>query len=78
MCLAIPVRVISVEGNTAFVDVEGNRVKADLSLLEDVHPGDYVMLHAGFALQKYSLEEAEATLRLFREMAAAPKDEDAS
>jgi len=71
MCLAVPVRVISVEGNAAVVDVEGNRVKADLSLVEGVGPGAYVILHAGFAIQKYSLEEAEETLRLFREIAAA-------
>jgi hydrogenase expression/formation protein HypC len=68
MCLAVPVRVVSIQGTTAVVDAGGNLLKADLSLVDGVGPGDYVILHAGFAIQKYSPEEAEETLRLFREI----------
>jgi len=68
MCLAVPVLVISVDGPAGVVDAGGNRVRADLTLVEGVRPGDYVILHAGFAIQKYSPEEAEETLRLFQEM----------
>jgi len=74
MCLAVPVKVVSVEGDAAEVDVGGNRVRADLSLVEGVEVGDYVILHAGFAIQKYDPAEAEETLKLFDEIArnAAP------
>ncbi|MCU0722206.1 MAG: HypC/HybG/HupF family hydrogenase formation chaperone [Planctomycetes bacterium] len=68
MCLAVPVKIVSIEGSTAVVDAGGNLVKADVSLVDGVRPGDYVILHAGFAIQKYSPEEAEETLRLFREI----------
>ena len=69
MCLAVPARVVSMEGSSAMVDVAGNRREADLSLLEDVRPGDYVLVHAGFAIGRYDEEEARATLALWREMA---------
>jgi len=74
MCLAVPVKVVSVAGDAAEVDVGGNRVRADLSLVEGVEVGDYVILHAGFAIQKYDPAEAEETLKLFDEIArnAAP------
>lgn len=75
MCLAVPVRVVSVEGNTAVVDSGGNRIRADLSLVEGVQPGDYVILHAGFAIQRYNPEDAEETLRLFEEMARLQREE---
>ncbi|MBS3776657.1 MAG: HypC/HybG/HupF family hydrogenase formation chaperone, partial [Bacteroidales bacterium] len=46
----------------------GNEYTAGLQMLEDVNVGDYVLLHAGFAIQKISEKEAEETLQLFREM----------
>jgi hydrogenase expression/formation protein HypC len=70
MCLAIPAKVISVEGSTALVTIEDVEYKASLLLLDDVHPGDFVMLHAGFALQKVDAEEAAETLRLLNEIAS--------
>ena len=68
MCLAIPVRVIAKEGAFATVEFEGNRVQADISMVPDAEIGDYVMLHAGFAISKYSRDEAKATLAVWREM----------
>lgn len=69
MCLAIPAKVISVEGSTALVTIEDVEYRASLLLLDDVHPGDFIMLHAGFAIQKVDEEEAAETLRLLYEVA---------
>jgi hydrogenase expression/formation protein HypC len=69
MCLAIPAKVISIEGASALVTIEDVEYQASLLLLEDVHPGDFVMLHAGFAIEKVDPEEAAETLRLLYEIA---------
>ena len=68
MCLAIPARVIEINGAMARVDIGGNIREANVSLVEDVAVGDYVMLHAGFAISKYEPEEAQRTLELIKEM----------
>lgn len=75
MCLAVPVKIVEREGTRAVVDAGGNRVPADLSLVTDAQVGDFVILHAGFAIQKYSPEEARETLALFDEIAEALDDE---
>ena len=70
MCLAIPARVVELNGpDEAIVDLEGVRKRISLSLVEEVAVGDYVIVHVGFALQKLDVEDAEATLALFRELA---------
>ena len=53
----------------ALVTIEDVEYKASLLLLDDVKPGDYVMLHAGFAIEKVDAEEAAETLRLLNEIA---------
>lgn len=70
MCLAVPVKIIEVKSNGMAAAGAGG-VKRDVSvrLLEDVNVGDYVLLHAGFAIQKIDKKEAEETLELLREMA---------
>ena len=68
MCLAIPAKVISVEWPSAVVAIENVEYKSSLLLLEDVAVGDYVMLHAGFAIEKVDPEEAAETLRLLNEI----------
>lgn len=68
MCLAIPAKVISLEGTKAHVDVLGNTMTADVSLVADVKIGDYVMVHAGFAIQKYNEQEALENLALIEEI----------
>jgi hydrogenase expression/formation protein HypC len=68
MCLAIPARVIRVEGTQALVAIEEVEYNASLLLLEGVEEGDYVMIHAGFAIEKVKPEEAAETLRLIREI----------
>jgi hydrogenase expression/formation protein HypC len=68
MCLAIPAKVVELHaGDRAVVDLDGVRKEISLALVEDVAVGDYVILHAGYALQKLDIEEAEKTLALFRE-----------
>jgi hydrogenase expression/formation protein HypC len=71
MCLAIPARVLAITDTTATVDLAGNQTTAELSLLESVHVGDYILVHAGMAIQKFDEAEALKTLELFKELAAA-------
>jgi hydrogenase expression/formation protein HypC len=66
MCLAIPARVVELhDGDQAVVDLGGVRKTISLALVDDVAPGDYVILHVGYALAKLDPEEAERTLALF-------------
>jgi len=73
MCLSIPSRVISINGDMAVVSVGGTEYEASLQLLEDVSVDDYVLLHTGFAIQKISEEEALATFKLLGELGAIDK-----
>ena len=68
MCLAIPMKITSVEGDTARVSLEGLEKEIDVRFLEDPRPGDYVIVHAGFAIDKLDEEEAKKTLNLFKEI----------
>lgn len=68
MCLAVPARVVEIEGQDAKVDILGNVRDAKLSLIDEVSIGDYVLIHAGFAIQKLEAEDAEETLNLFKLM----------
>ncbi len=74
MCLAIPAKVISVDGSNAMVSIEDVEYKASLLMLDDVRPGDFVMLHAGFAIEQVDPEEAAETLRLLNEIADSSPD----
>ena len=67
MCLSIPARVESIDGEMAVVNVGGVRYNASLQMVEEVGIGDFVLLHTGFAIQKLSEEEAKETLELFKE-----------
>lgn len=67
MCLSIPSKVIAVDGNKALVSVGGTNYEASLQMLDDVKPGDYVLIHTGFAIQKISEEEALETLKVFED-----------
>lgn len=68
MCLAVPARVTEIEGNTATIDIMGNVRSADITLLEDVTIGDYVLVHAGFGIQKLDPSDAEETLEIFKSL----------
>ncbi len=68
MCLAIPARVVSLpEPAIAIVDLSGVRKRISLELVDGVVPGDYVIVHVGYALTKLDPDEAERTLRTFAE-----------
>ncbi len=76
MCLAIPARVVTLDGgDQATVDLGGVRKAISLALVDGVEPGDYVIVHVGYALSRLDAEEAEATLALFREAGALASDE---
>ena len=71
MCLAIPSRIIQIEDKLAKVDVDGVVREASLMLLDDVNIGDYVIVHAGFAISKVDEEAALQTLEDMRTILAA-------
>ncbi len=67
MCLSIPAKIDSIDGDMAMVSVGSVTYKASLQLLDDVQVGDYILLHTGFAISKISEEDAAETLRIFEE-----------
>jgi hydrogenase expression/formation protein HypC len=71
MCLSIPARVMEINGNMADVSVGGTILKASLQMVENVQVGDFILLHAGFAIQKIKEDEALETLKILREMKGA-------
>jgi hydrogenase expression/formation protein HypC len=74
MCLAVPARIVRLEesgqGTASYM---GSEVRANFSLVPQARPGDWVIIHAGFAISVVDDEEARETLLLFKEMAAASR-----
>jgi hydrogenase expression/formation protein HypC len=68
MCLGVPMKVCAVSDNTAEVELLSIKRDVDVRFLEGVKPGDYVIVHAGFAIQILDPDEALKTLELVREM----------
>lgn len=68
MCLGIPAKIIFIEGEIATVSIGGVEYPASLQLLPDASLGDYVIIHAGFAIEKIDLQEAEETIRIIHEI----------
>ena len=68
MCLAVPARVVSIEEQEAEVDLSGVRRRISVVLTPEVRVGDYVVIHTGFAINVLDEQEAEETLKLFREL----------
>ena len=68
MCLGIPSKIISIKDLSAVIDVYGAQRNISIMLLEnEVKIGDYVLVHAGFAIQKLQEDDAKETLKLFDE-----------
>lgn len=70
MCIAIPLRVLSIEGDEAVAEVDGVERTVSLMMTPDVRVGDYVIVHAGFAIQVLDRQEAEENLAILRRMAS--------
>ena len=68
MCLAIPMKLIEIKENEGIVEVNGVRRKVDLSLLSSVKKGDYVIVHAGFAIEKLDPEYAKEVEDIWKEL----------
>jgi hydrogenase expression/formation protein HypC len=69
MCLGVPMKIIRKEGDSVVAEVDGVQKEACIMLLgEEVAIGDYVIVHAGFAISKLDEEYAEETIRLMREV----------
>ena len=69
MCVAIPSKIVSKEDLIATIEVYGARRQVNLMLLpEEAEVGDYVLVHAGFAIQKVDAEEGRESLKLFDEV----------
>jgi hydrogenase expression/formation protein HypC len=68
MCLAVPAKIVSLDGTSAVIETEGVRREASVALLSDVRVGDYVLLHAGFAIQKWSQEDVSEWRQIVEEM----------
>ena len=76
MCLAIPSKIVKIENNVATIDVDGVQREASLLLVENPSIGDYVIVHAGFAINKINEEDALESLKLIREAASLIFDND--
>ena len=79
MCLAIPSRIVRIDDLMAIVDVYGARREINLMLLSDnAEIGDYVLVHAGFAIQKVEREAAQDALRVISTIIEEVEREDLS
>jgi len=65
MCVAVPAKIISISGSNAVIESAGVSKKIDISLVPEVSSGDYVIVHAGFAIQIVDSKEAKKILELF-------------
>ena len=68
MCLAIPMKLMEIKGDKGIVELSGVKKEVSLSLLDDVNEGDYLIIHAGFAIQRLDEEEAKETLKIWEEI----------
>ncbi|MBO5761740.1 MAG: HypC/HybG/HupF family hydrogenase formation chaperone [Lentisphaeria bacterium] len=74
MCVGLSAKVVSIDKGTALIDASGVKRKVSAELLDDLEPGDYVMVHAGIAIAKITEDVAEETGRLMEEL----QDEDST
>lgn len=68
MCLGIPMKIVRIEGDDAVVSTEGLSRKANISLLKGARIGEYVLVHAGFAIERVKTKEALKTIRMLKEI----------
>ena len=70
MCLAVPVQVVSIDGNEAKVEIGGVKRQVSIMLTPEAKVGDYVLLHTGYAINVIDEAEAQETLKILEEMAS--------
>jgi hydrogenase expression/formation protein HypC len=70
MCLAVPVRIVSIDGREAETEIAGVRRRVSIALTPEAKVGDYVLLHTGYAIGVVDEAEAEETLKLLEEIAS--------
>jgi hydrogenase expression/formation protein HypC len=68
MCLAIPAKIISKKDDACIIDVSGVQREASLMLVPEAKVGDYVIVHAGFAIHTLDKKDAEETLQMFKDI----------
>ena len=68
MCLAVPMKVVEVNGDEGLVESSGLKRRANFSLIKSPKIGEYVLLHAGFVIERVKEEEAQKTLKALREI----------
>ncbi len=66
MCLAVPAQIISIDGTTAVAEMSGVKKDIDVTLTPEVVPGDWVVVHVGYALQRIDPDKARETLEAMR------------
>jgi len=76
MCLAVPARIVKIEGQNATVEVNGLTRSANVAFIESPAIGDFVLLHAGFAIRKWSAQDVDEFNRIMREVAEAAAERD--
>lgn len=68
MCLAVPAKLISCTGTNGLVDLHGSRVPINIVLVPDAMPGDWLLLHAGFAIQRMDENEVQLTWDVYDQL----------
>lgn len=68
MCLGVPMEIVEIRGDVGTAKVEGLKREVNLQFLKSAKKGDFVIIHAGFAIEKIDRERAEETLNLYKEL----------
>lgn len=71
MCLAVPLKLVSIDGTSGVGEFDGVRRRVELTFVPQARPGDYVIVHAGFAMEIMTAEQAENDRDAFREVIRA-------
>ncbi|MFH1655249.1 MAG: HypC/HybG/HupF family hydrogenase formation chaperone [Candidatus Omnitrophota bacterium] len=66
MCLAVPMKIVEIKNEMAVVSIGAVKRKANIQLIPNIKVGDYIIVHAGFGIQKLDEKEAKKTLKLFK------------
>ena len=74
MCLAVPAKILKMEDGRGVADLHGNRMTISLKMLPEAVIGDWVLVHAGFAIQKLDAQAARETFALLADMEKAAKN----